>query len=62
MMKCYDCGETFDEEDAGCVNECVGEFWGSPAYQSYPVCPFCRSDNIGEDDPEEDQEEGDEDD
>ena len=56
MMLCGDCGEIFDEEDAGCVHECVGEFWGSPAYQSYPVCPSCGSDNIGEYEPEDDEE------
>lgn len=46
--KCYDCDEIFDEDDAGSRSECVGEFWGSPAYESYMVCPNCGSDDLEE--------------
>ena len=46
--KCYDCDEVFDEDDAGSRSECVGEFWGAPAYESYMTCPNCGSDDIEE--------------
>ena len=46
--KCYDCGEIFDEEDADVRSECVGEFWGAPAYMDYNVCPRCGSQDIEE--------------
>lgn len=48
MMRCYDCGCVFDEEEADEKRECVGEFWGTPAYESYMVCPKCKSDDIEE--------------
>lgn len=59
-LKCYDCGAIFDEEDADERRECVGEFWGSPAYDSYLVCPCCGSDDL--EDYEEDEEEPEEED
>lgn len=43
---CHDCGKTFDEPKY--ERECVGEFWGAPAYESYEACPFCGSDYIEE--------------
>lgn len=55
--KCYNCGCIFDEEDAGERQENVGDFWGSPAYQSILVCPECDSDEIDETDEEEDEDE-----
>lgn len=36
---CTSCGEIFDEPDS--YSECVGEFWGSPAYQEFAECPYC---------------------
>ena len=36
---CTDCGRVFDEPYS--FTECVGEFWGAPAYQSFSECPFC---------------------
>lgn len=54
-LKCLDCDRTFDEEEAETRSENVGDFWGSPAYQTINICPFCRSDEIIE--PEEDDEE-----
>lgn len=53
-LKCYECGAIFNEEDAGEYQECVGEFWGAPAYQTFLCCPHCNSDEI------EDYEGGDE--
>lgn len=50
MLKCDDCGNTFETEDLDYYTECVGEFWGSPAYETFYVCPFCGSDCYGEDD------------
>lgn len=60
MLKCCDCGCVFDEDDADKRSECVGEFWGSPAYDSYLVCPDCGSDDIEdyEEEESEDEEDG----
>ena len=44
--KCDDCGEIFDEENCGTRHECVGEFWGAPAYKDFMVCPNCDSEYI----------------
>ena len=49
MIKCFDCGKQFKEEEAGYVCDKV-DFWGgSCSLPSFPVCPFCGSENIGED-------------
>lgn len=56
-LKCYDCGEVFDEDDADVRSECVGEFWGAPAFMDYNICPHCGSDEI-EEYHEEEKEEG----
>lgn len=56
--KCYNCGETFDEDDAEERRECVGEFWGSPAYDSVMICPECGSDEIEETDEGENNDDG----
>lgn len=46
--KCCDCGQIFDEEDAGTINESRGEFWGEPCYESMMCCPSCNSMDIDE--------------
>ena len=46
MIRCNSCHEVFDEDDLDYDHECVGEFWGAPAYQDYPKCPECGSDDI----------------
>ena len=56
--KCNNCGETFDEDDAEERRDCVGEFWGSPAYDSVMVCPECGSDEIEETDEGENDDDG----
>lgn len=56
--KCYDCGEVFDGEDADTVSECVGEFWGTPAYMDYVACPFCRSTDVTEYTESDEEEDG----
>ena len=54
MYRCNDCGDKFHIEDAEKRSECVGEFWGAPAYQEYSVCPYCGSEYIEEIDDYED--------
>ena len=60
MLWCCECETAFEEEDAHVVHDCVGEFWGEPAYQDFLECPFCGSDEIedyeGQDEEEEDEE------
>ena len=46
--KCDDCGEIFDSDNAEETSECVGEFWGAPAYMKFMICPYCRSRDIYE--------------
>lgn len=49
--KCNQCGTEF--EYPATYEECVGEFWGSPAYQTFYVCPVCGSDDYEEIEDEE---------
>lgn len=44
--KCNECDAVFDEPDT--YRECVGEFWGTPAYEEFDICPVCKSDDIEE--------------
>lgn len=53
--KCCDCGHIFSEDDAGVYRECVGEFWGAPAWEEFVACPECGG--IDLDDAEEEEEE-----
>ena len=46
--KCCKCKTIFDEDMAKTQSEYMGEFWGSPAYESYLVCPNCRTEEIEE--------------
>ena len=46
MYKCYDCGAVFSEPNT--YREYMGEFWGTPAYDDFPCCPVCKSDEIEE--------------
>lgn len=48
IWKCEDCGTIFREDEMGYYEECVGEFWGAPAYERFCVCPKCGSDYIEE--------------
>lgn len=57
-MRCFRCGREF--EDPELTREYRGEYWGQPAYETVYVCPFCGSDEIGEE--EEEQEYDDEED
>lgn len=42
MYKCLNCGEEF--ETPGVVKERMPDYWGSPAYQDFEVCPCCGGD------------------
>lgn len=44
--KCNECEAEFDEPDS--YRECMGEFWGAPAYQTFYVCPVCKSEDFDE--------------
>lgn len=49
--RCNDCDCEFDKPDS--YEECVGEFWGQPAYETFYICPGCGSPNYDEVDSEE---------
>ena len=45
ICKCYDCGETFDEDDAIRIKEPPEEFWGDASISRITLaCPFCGGD------------------
>lgn len=44
--KCNDCGAEFDEPDS--YRECMGECWGQPAYETFYICPVCKSEDFEE--------------
>ena len=39
---CCNCGKMFDKLDY--IQEYMGEFWGTPAYDWFPVSPCCGDD------------------
>ena len=44
--RCCNCGAVFNKEDAEGKREYVGEFWGTPAYDTIDVCPECDSEEL----------------
>lgn len=42
--KCLECGHIFDEGEEKIYTECMGECHGSPAYETFRVCPVCGGD------------------
>ena len=46
MFVCNNCGEVFDEPAT--YEECVGEYWGQPAYETWAVCPSCKDEDFTE--------------
>lgn len=54
IYRCNDCEATFTEPDT--YKECIGEFWGMPAYQEFGCCPQCGSDDYEEVYEEEEEE------
>ena len=59
--RCCNCGCVFDPDDAKTYQECVGEFWGTPAYETFCCCPECGSDELEDYVEEEDWEDYEED-
>ena len=59
MLKCLCCGEIFDNDEVATRTECVGEFWGTPAYMDFDICPFCNCEDLEdyEEETEDDEEE-----
>lgn len=51
MIQCYECGALFEEPDH--YSERMGEYQGEPAYQEFPCCPVCGSDDIEENEDDE---------
>jgi len=51
MYVCNNCGRTFDETKVS--KELMGEYWGTPAYEYYDVCPYCGDSDIDEIEEEE---------
>ena len=45
---CCDCMKKFDEDEMDSRYDNVGEFWGSPAYMTIGICPFCGSEDFDE--------------
>lgn len=54
MLVCDECNETFVRPHV--ERECIGEYWGSPAYQTFAYCPYCGSTLIREYVPEDGEE------
>ena len=46
MWYCNECGNYFDEP--GTTRELMGEYFGSPAYETFGTCPECGSTDIEE--------------
>jgi RNA polymerase subunit RPABC4/transcription elongation factor Spt4 len=46
MIKCEHCKRIFDNNEIITERQYMGEFWGSPAYDDFDVCPYCKSDEI----------------
>lgn len=42
MYKCKSCGDEFERPEI--EKERMPDYWGSPAYREYPVCPSCGGD------------------
>ena len=57
MYHCEECKAEFDEPKA--VREYMGEFWGTPAYDTFYYCPICGSEAIEEGHLPDDEEEED---
>lgn len=53
---CGQCGKMFNEPDY--IQEYMGEFWGFPAYDTFPVSPCCGSDYYDVEEEEEDDQRG----
>lgn len=48
MIRCVNCGNSFEEDEIRTRSEYVSEFWGAPAYADVEVCPVCGSEDLEE--------------
>ena len=48
MLYCENCHSFHDEEHLMRFTECVGEYQGTPAYQTFYACPDCGSTDMEE--------------
>lgn len=46
MLRCLCCGAGFSPAEAKEVSECIGEYWGTPAFETFQYCPKCDEDAI----------------
>ena len=46
MCYCQNCEGIFSEDETGSSSQCVGEYWGTPAYETFSVCPYCGDDSF----------------
>lgn len=53
MFRCDKCGKIF--EWPVMIKECVGEYWGIPAYDEFPYSPCCHKDFTELEDEEEEE-------
>lgn len=44
MLRCTDCGHTFEDGELAKWEENRGEFWGSPCSETVSGCPICKGD------------------
>ncbi len=46
MLQCEECGRKFEEPAR--YPDFTSEFWGAPFTKYYDGCPYCKSEEIGE--------------
>lgn len=56
LYECENCGAVMTEDELATYQECVGEFWGSPAYETFDCCPHCGGEVYEYEGDEEDEE------
>lgn len=53
MFKCNDCNYVFEEPQK--IRESRGEYWGAPCWETWYVCPNCKSNDYDEVKEQEDE-------
>ena len=46
MYRCLTCGAAFTGEDAKEYDEVIGDFWGTPALDTFRLCPHCDNEDV----------------
>ena len=46
MYRCLTCGAAFTGEDAKEYDEVIGDFWGTPALDTFRLCPRCGNEDV----------------